>query len=58
VDSWCSNCGGARVYAKGRCRHCYRFWRRNGRERTAAMHDELVSRRIERELERRWLRPA
>ena len=28
----CRNCG-AEIYAKGRCRLCYVYWRKHGRER-------------------------
>jgi hypothetical protein len=58
---WCSNCEGGVVYARGRCRHCYRYWmhpKHKGEERPLRLHDALLTRRIVRDLERRWLRPA
>jgi hypothetical protein len=48
----CSNCGGGKLYARGRCRHCYRWWMRYGTERPLRLQSRLVERQIERELAR------
>lgn len=47
----CSNCAGASVYARGRCRRCYRYFMRHGTERPLNMQELLVEREISRELE-------
>lgn len=43
----CSNCGGAPAYARGRCRHCYRYFLRHGTERPLDLQRRLVERQIE-----------
>lgn len=50
--SACSNCG-LPGYAKGRCRSCFSYWYRTGRERPEHLYLSAARRRLERELMRR-----
>ena len=45
----CQNCG-AEVYAKGRCRLCYVYWRKHGTERPEHIWLRHNQRQLEREL--------
>jgi len=46
-ERWCVICQDALVYAVDRCRACYRFLRRNGRDRERRDIEKLMIRRYD-----------